>query len=99
MVNEDGEPREYKPLSRNQLAVTFKLLYANFPKPKYPSQKGVKTLGKLTINLPLKGYGTNRIIEFFIKFAEEELKVTARNKFDIDESYSATFNYPEDDSV
>lgn len=59
----------------------------------------MKPLGKLTINLPLKGYGTDRIIEFFIKFAEEELKVTARNKSDTNESYSATFNYPEDDSV
>ncbi|CAB5381581.1 unnamed protein product [Rhizophagus irregularis] len=94
-VNKDGKPREYKPLSRNQLAVTFKLLYANFPNPKYPSQKGVKTLGKLTINLPLKGYGTDRIIEFFLRFAEEELKVTARNKITL-ESYSATFNYPRD---
>ncbi|CAB5355669.1 unnamed protein product [Rhizophagus irregularis] len=95
-VNKDSKPREYKPLSRNQLAVTFKLLYANFPKPKYPGQKGVRTLGKLTINLPLKGFGTDRIIEFFLKFAEEELKVTARNKITL-ESYSATFNYPKDD--
>ncbi|GES97069.1 hypothetical protein GLOIN_2v1646219 [Rhizophagus clarus] len=74
-VNKDSKPREYKPLSRNQLCCTFKLLYANHPNPKYPSQNGVRTLGKLTINLPLKGYGADRIIEFFLKFAEEELKM------------------------
>jgi hypothetical protein len=97
-VNEERR-KEYKPLKRNQLLITFKLLYSDLPDPKYRKQNGVKLLGDLTINLPLKSFGTDgqdRNIEFFLKFAEEELKVTARNK-ETHETYRASFKYPPDD--
>jgi len=96
-VNEERS-RNYKPLHKNQLSITFNLLYSNLSNPKLPNQVDVKPLGKLTVKLPLKSFGTiDREIEFSLKFAEEELKVTARNK-KTDESYHANFKYP-DESV
>ncbi len=50
-------------------------------------------LGTLAIKFPLKSFGTERPVKFFLKFAEEELKVTARNVI-TNEIYRATFNYP-----
>ncbi|RIA83506.1 hypothetical protein C1645_786177 [Glomus cerebriforme] len=92
-VNEERK-KEYRPLKKNQLSVTFKLLYSDSPDPKYPSRDGAKLLGNLTINLPLKSFGTERQIEYFLKFAEEEIKVMARNKTTC-EIYRTTFKYPD----
>ena len=78
---------------RNQLSCKFKLLYSKLQKPRYSDQKDVHVLGELAVKFPLRSFGTDRPVKFFLKFAEEELKVTARNVL-TNEVYSATFSYP-----
>jgi hypothetical protein len=80
-------------VNTRQFEVKFNLIYSDLPDPKYISQGDVKSLGVLIINLPLKGIGTVRHLEFFLKFAEEEIRATACNK-ETREIYHATFNYP-----
>jgi len=71
----------------------FKVYYAKFKNPRYPSQNNVEFLGKLRILLPDVHLGKNRPIEFSLKFAKEEIKATARNKI-TREIYQTTFRYP-----
>ncbi|CAG8585354.1 3589_t:CDS:2 [Funneliformis mosseae] len=91
-INEE-RLREYKPLRNDQLHCTLKLLFSRLSNPRYSNEKGVHTLGQIFIKFPLKSMGQERPIKLHIKFAEEELNVTARNVI-TNEVYHATFIYP-----
>ncbi|CAI2181652.1 4060_t:CDS:2 [Funneliformis geosporum] len=89
----DERSKEYKPLRKEQLTCTLKLLFTRLQNPRYSNEKGVHTLGQISIKFPHNSSGQDRPIKLFLKFAEEELNATARNVI-TNEVYHATFVYP-----